>query len=552
MSHLRQEVIRRVQQAAKSFAADRGWNASDLPGVELTAPKQPEFGDFATNFALVAASSVKRPPREIAEDLAERLRADGAFESVEVAGPGFLNLRVSSCFLAEWVRIGLSEPERLCRVEPVTPEKYLVEFVSANPNGPIHVGHGRGAAFGDSLARVLSAAGHTVSREFYVNDGVNSEQMRLFALSVRCRYRELLGLEGEFPEGGYKGDYVDEVAREILNQHGPGHAEDGPEFFQPVAQDLMLEVQRRDLERFGVVFDTWFSEQSLFDRGSVQQAIEQLRAKGFLYEKDGALWLKSSEFGDDKDRIVVRSDGRPTYIASDIAYHKDKFDRGFDRLIDIWGADHHGYIPRMAAAIEAMGYDASRFEVIVTQIVRFLEGGEVKAMSKRDGTMVQLRDLMEEIGVDVARFFYLMRSVDAHMDFDLTLAKEHSEKNPVFYVQYAHARLCSLFRKADEMGFRADPAKAELLDERPERELILKAWDLCAEIERSVETRRVHNLTTYAMDLARCYHNFYDKCRVLREEDPDRTSARLALCELTRNALQAVCHLLGISAPEEM
>ncbi len=552
MSHLRHDVARRVRAAAESSAAEIGLDVRALPAVELTAPKRYEFGDFATNFALISSPVVKRPPREIAERLAERLAADEAFQAVDIAGPGFLNLRLSDSFMAEWLRMGLAEPERLRRLDAETPQKFLVEFVSANPNGPIHVGHGRGAAFGDSLARVLEAAGHQVSREFYVNDGVNSEQMRLFALSVRCRYRELLGLEGEFPEGGYKGEYVDDVARQILELHGDAHAEDGPEFFQPVAQELMLEVQRRDLERFGVVFDTWFSEQSLFDRGSVQEAIEQLKAKGFLYEKDGALWLKSTAFGDDKDRIVVRSDGRPTYIASDIAYHKDKFDRGFDRLIDIWGADHHGYIPRMAAAIEAMGYDASRFEVVVTQIVRFLEGGEVKQMSKRDGSMVQLSDLMDEIGVDVARFFYLMRSVDAHMDFDLSLAKEHSEKNPVYYVQYAHARLCSLFRKAEEMGFAADPSKAELLTERPERELILKAWELGAEIEKSFEARRVHNLTTYAVDLARCYHNFYDKCRILREEDPDRTVARLALCELTRNAIRAVCHLLGITAPEEM
>lgn len=552
MLHLRGDVAQRLSEAVARMAERQGVDGDPRPIVEVVASKRPDHGDYATNFPLVAAPSWKRAPREIGEALAEALRGDPAFDAVEVAGPGFLNLHLSPQYLGGWTAEAFHRGERLGTLEAHPSERFLVEFVSVNPNGPIHVGHGRGAAYGDTLSRVLEAAGHKVDREFYVNDGVNSEQMRLFALSVKCRYRELLGLCGEFPEGGYKGEYVDEVARQILEQHGDGHAEDGAQFFQPLAQELMMAIQRRDLERFGVVFDRWFSEQSLYDRGKVSEALEALKERGYVYEKEGALWLRSTEFGDDKDRIVIRSDGRPTYIASDIAYHKDKFDRGYDRLIDVWGADHHGYIARTAAGIQALGYDRERFEVIITQIVRFIEHGKTKQMSKRDGSLVRLSDLMDEIGVDVTRFFYLMRSVDAHMDFDLDLAREHSEKNPVYYVQYAHARITSLLAKAEEAGFKADPSQCSLLTDQPERELVLKIWDLPFEVGKAAATREVHILTAYAVDLARSFHNFYDKCRVIRPEDPERSVARLVLCEVTRSAIRAVCSLLGISAPDAM
>lgn len=552
MLHLRQDVTRRVSEAVRRAAERHAKEPECCPAVEVVASKRPDHGDFSTNFALVAAPGWKRAPRDIANALSEALQEDTAFEAVEVAGPGFVNLRLSARYLGGWTAEAFRREEHLGLLEPEAVESYLIEFVSVNPNGPIHVGHGRGAAYGDTLARVLAAAGYRVEREFYVNDGVNSEQMRLFALSVKCRYREMLGLPAEFPEGGYRGDYVDDIARQILSEYGDGHADDGADFFQPIAQGLMLAIQRDDLARFGVVFDRWFSEQSLYNEGKVQRAIEALKECGHVYEKDGALWLRSTAFGDDKDRIVIRSDGRPTYIASDIAYHKDKFDRGYDRLINVWGADHHGYIARTAAAIEALGYDRQRFEVVITQIVRFLEHGEPKQMSKRDGTLVRLSDLMDEVGVDVTRFFYLMRSVDAHMDFDLDLAREHSEKNPVYYVQYAHARITSLLAKAAESGFTADPSLCHLLVDQPERELALKIWDLPYEVQRAAESREVHSLTMYACDLARSYHNFYDKCRVLRPEDPQRSAARLALCTATRSAIRSVCSLLGISAPDAM
>ncbi len=541
-----QEAVERLRAAGKLPAA-----AAECP-VELSEPPNPERGDYATNFAMVAAGHLDKPPRETATLLAERLREDDAIESVEVAGPGFVNIRLKNAYLARWAVKAQQAGESIAKLEKDRPEKVLVEFVSVNPNGPIHLGHGRGAAYGDTLARILESAGDEVGREFYVNDGVNSQQMQLFALSVQAKYRELLGLEFEFPEEGYGGDYVGALAAQIRELHGDSHAGDGPEFFQSASQKLMIEGQRADLERFGVRFDTWFSEQALHDSGEVNAAIETLKQNRYAYEEDGALWLKSTAFGDDKDRCIVRSNGRMTYIASDIAYHKNKFDRGFDRLINVWGADHHGYIARTRAAIEALGYPGDRFDVAITQIVRFLRDGKVAPMAKRTGEMIPLAELMDEVGVDVTRFFYLMRSHDSHMDFDIDLAKEHSEKNPVFYVQYAHARICSLLKKAEEAGLASDPEHAERLVHPSERALIKKIWDLPFEVRRSADDREVHRLTTYAVELARQYHDFYEKCRVISPEEPERSSARLLLCEATLTTLRAAFNLLRISAPELM
>jgi arginyl-tRNA synthetase len=421
---------------------------------------------------------------------------------------------------------------------------------------------------------VLDAAGNNVSREFYVNDGVNSEQMRLFALSVAAKYRELLGLPSEFPDEGYRGEDVDLVAERLHETHADSKADEDVKFFQDASQVLMIAQQRDDLSRFGVIFDTWFSEQALHTDGKVDAAIAFLEQNGAAdrepysdevqidpdtkerkvvrnESEPGALWLRSTRYGDDKDRVIIRQDGRPTYIASDIAYHKDKFDRGFDHLIDVWGADHHGYIGRTTAAIEALGYDRSRFEAIIIQIVRFLKGGEVQRMQKRTGESIPLRDLMDDVGVDVARWFYLMRSHDTHMDFDLDLAKEHSEQNPVYYVQYAHARICSLISKAKEQGLEAGEIAGAVF-EQPERDLIKKVCDLHFEIGRAAESRQVHRLTTYAAELARQYHDFYEKCRVISPEEPERTRARLSLCEATRIGLRATFSLLGVSAPERM
>lgn len=547
---LRDDLTHRLQSAVErlkgSVIADTDYS------VEFTEPKNPAHGDFATAFALTNSKTTGAPPPLVAKALAEALQADSTFTSASAVSPGFVNVTLSDAYLAEWTVRSHRRGEALALSETDRPLKVLVEFVSANPNGPIHVGHGRGAAYGDSLARLLEATGHKVSREFYANDGTNSLQMQLFALSVRSRYRELVGLPPDFPEGGYAGDYIGQIAEEIRAARGDLHGEDGLEFWQPIAQDMMTHWQRRDLEAMHVVFDTWISEQSLHDSGKVAECMERLKQSGVIYEEDGALWLASSKFGDDKDRIVVRSNGQPTYIASDIAYHKDKFDRGWEHLINVWGADHHGYIARASAAIQALGYPKDALEILVMQLVRFLQGNEVVPMSKRSGDMVTLRELMEDVGPDVARFFFLMRSHDTHMDFDLDLAREHSEKNPVYYIQYAHARICSLLEKAKEAGFVADETCASDLADPAERDLIKKVCDLPFEVRRSAQLREVHRMTTYAIELARTYHNFYEKCRVLAPENPERTRARLLLCELTRSALRATFSILGISAPEKM
>ncbi|MCO5296459.1 MAG: arginine--tRNA ligase, partial [Fimbriimonadaceae bacterium] len=438
---IRSLLTRHLADAVASLVAAGTLPPAEYGTPEIAEPKNPDHGDFACAFALTAAKQAGMNPRAIAEALALELGTHEAIAAVEIAGPGFLNLRLDPAWLGSLAaQVGAGFERSPAEISL----KLNVEFVSVNPNGPITVGSGRGAAFGDTLCRVLEAAGHRVHREFYVNDGVNSEQMRLFAESVRHYVREAAGLASSFPEGGYKGDYVQEVAASVLAGH-PDAAEKDVDWFQRRSQELMIARQKKDLADFGVEFDTWFSEQSLHEEDAVSAALEKLKADGVSFEKDGALWLRSTEYGDDKDRVLVRADGRPTYIASDIAYHENKFSRGFDKLIDIWGPDHHGYIGRMKAAVAAAGHRPEQFEVIIFQIVRFVKEGQPAPMRKRDGNIYSLRDLMDEIGKasladdpdaeairlhggtenqrvrgrDVARFFYLMRSHDTHMDFDI-------------------------------------------------------------------------------------------------------------------------------------
>lgn len=546
---IRSDLAQKVNHAVCEVQG-KGELPENLPRADITEPRSADHGDYATSFALEASKVAGMPPRKIAELLAEQLEED-AFGSVEIAGPGFLNFRLADSYLADWARVA-SEAKSLARIQTAEPKKILIEFVSVNPNGPIHLGHGRGAAFGDSLARCLQAAGHCVTKEYYVNDGVNSLQMQLFGESVKAQYRRLLGLKYEVPEDGYKGESVEELAERILETSGKGHAEDDIGFWQSLSQDLMLETQRRDLARFGVTFDNWYSEQSLHDTGKVDAAIDELRATGVIYEQDGALFLKSTDYGDDRDRCVVRSNGKPTYIASDIAYHKDKFERGNDHLIDIFGPDHHGYVQRTFAAVESMGYKRDRLDILITQMVRFIKDGKPAPMRKRNGEYYRLSDLMDELGADVVRFFYLMRSIDTHMDFDIDLAHEQNDKNPVFYAQYAHARICSLMSKAAAEGFTADAGKLDTLVEQAERELVKKIWDLPYNVERIASDYGVHRLTTYATELARQYHYFYDKCPVLKAPTREIAQARLALCEAAALALRETLDLLGVSAPQEM
>ncbi len=600
--------------------------------IEIADPKNPDHGDFACNIAMVASKVAGKNPREFAEMLVEGVKINPSIESVEIAGPGFINLRLNSEFVAGYVgTINALGNNELAKQRPVeNPLKINVEFVSVNPNGPITIGSGRGAAYGSTLCNIFEAAGHTVHREYYINDGVNSEQMRLFAESVRAL------IKGEpVPENGYKGDYVHDVAMELQGQNLES-AE--VVVLQKASEHKMIEAQRSALTAFGVNYNTWFSEQSLHDAGTVAEEIKTLAAKGIantdptrtklklakggkiedvIIESQTAdvddegevqqaeataegetLWLRSTKLGDDMDRVLLRKDGRLTYIASDVAYHKDKFNRpqNADKLITILGPDHHGYIGRLTAVVAAMllepsepgepcqdEFDAKlyrdenekaacqkalkeareKLEVQIYQLVRFMKDGKPAPMRKRDGNIYALIDLMREIGTklkpegteaeqlesgkDVARFFYLMRSHDTTFDFDLDLAEKQSDENPVFYVQYAHARICSILEKAGEQG----DANLALLTHPKEKTLIKRIADLPNEVSRAAEDYGVHRLTTYAIELARAFHGFYGDCKVI-SEDAALTSARVQLCEATKKALKETLDLLGVSAPERM
>lgn len=572
-------------------AVERAGIALQGVAADVADAKNPEHGDFTLNYALVAAKGLGKNPREVAEALAKALSEEPDLERVEVAGPGFVNLSVKPAAVAAFVpQILALGPEGLPKSQAEIPKRVNVEFVSVNPNGPITIGSGRGAAFGDTLARVLAASGLEVSREYYINDGVNSEQMRLFAESVRHYVRETSGKESTFPEKGYKGDYVRDVAVEVATIYGAEAAEKDADWYQTVSQDLMIEQQRRDLGLFGVNFETWFSEQSLHNEGKVDAAMEKLRSLGVADEepysleietqgKDkiekrneeppGALWLRSTRFGDDKDRVLVRADGRPAYIAADVAYMESKLgDRGFDKAIYILGPDHHGYIARLEAVCQALGYDTDKLEVVIFQIVRFMREGKPAPMRKRDGNIYELRDLIEELGAqtapnaskeeqlrvgsDVTRFFYLMRSHETHMDFDIDLATQQSDENPVFYAQYAHARICSVLARAAEAGLSSEGFDPALLSDPRERALVRKILDLPFETARCAKDYGVHRLATYAVELARSYHHFYDGCRVIQTDQPELTRARLALCEAAKVGLRGVFGLIGVSAPERM
>jgi arginyl-tRNA synthetase len=433
-----------------------------------------------------------------------------------------------------------------------------IEFVSANPTGPLTLGHGRNAAVGDTLARLYEAAGYAVEREFYINDGENSTQIRNFALSVLTRYRQLLGEPAEMPEDGYHGEYVKEIAQGIRDQYGDSFAEGDPETvlkrFEQIAKQQMLEEQARDLATSACASTAGSRSRACTTRARCRRRWTTLRARGYAYEHEGALWLKSTAFGDEKDRVLVRANGMPTYLAADVAYHRDKFERGYDLMIDLWGADHHGYVARMKAAMAALGYDPNRLHILIYQLVNLFRGAEPVRMSKRAGEFITLREVMDEIGTDALRFFYLLRSHDSTLDIDIELAQEQSEKNPVYYVQYAHARICSIERTAAERGVAMpDPETTDLsvLTHPAEIALVKRLADLPDEIALAVRHDAPHRLTAYALEVARAFHGFYTECRVLGAE-PALQAARLLLTQATRTTLARTLGLLGVSAPERM
>ncbi|MBP6965169.1 MAG: arginine--tRNA ligase [Armatimonadetes bacterium] len=535
-------------------------NCAEIPEIALEPPKSREFGDFTTNIAMMMAREARMAPRRLAELVLARLStADGLIERAEVAGGGYINLYLKPEWLHDTLIRIADEGEAYGRSEAGRGTKVQVEYVSANPNGPIHIAHGRGGAVGDVIANMLEAVGCDVTRESYINDARTSLQMQNFGRSVNARYMQALGHDFPLPDDAYRGEYVTDIARKIVEKDGEAHLslseDERVRLFTDLGEEMMLEEQKADLEKFGVKFDVWFSEQALHDTGKVQEAVERLKDRGYAYEKADALWLKSTEFGDDKDRTLVRSNGQPTYIAADAAYHADKLDRGFDRVIDVWGPDHHGYISRTKAAVAALGYDSDNIEIIIFQVVRLYSGGELVMMSKRAGDVVLLADLIEEVGRDAARFFFLMRSHDSGLDFDLELAKSQSNDNPVYYVQYAHARICSILRKAlEEEGIRisrASETDLSVLRHESEIELMKKLGEFPDLVQMAAEAREPHRLTRYAQDLAAVFHGFYTDCRVI-SEDAALTAARLVLVDSARTVLANNLRLLGIGAPEKM
>ncbi len=569
-----------ITATLEAAIADGRLPLDDLPAVSVERPRDPSHGDWSTNVALISAKAAGMPPREIAEMVAVDLRGRlaGVADAVEIAGPGFINVRLARGVLADVVS-QVREQGAAFGAGVSSGRRVQVEFVSANPVGPMHVGHGRWAALGDSIARILEHAGDDVQREFYVNDA--GVQMDIFAASVSARYLELCGREVEFPEDGYRGAYITEIAREIYEEEATCWLDATPAsreaHFKEKAYVAVLGHLRQVLHGMGVDFDVWFSERTLHEPGSdggptaIERGIARLREAGYLVEHEGALWFRSTDFGDDKDRVLIKADGSYTYFAADVAYHADKYDRGFDLVIDIWGADHHGYVKRMESAVAALGHPG-KLEVIIGQMVNLFRNGEVVRMSKRTGEMVTFEDLLDEVGADAARYFFLRRSTDQALDFDIALAKERSADNPVYYVQYAHARICSILRKAsgadtadesvDIAGVAAritvDATALGLLGSEPgtlageaELGLLRTLAEFPEVVEIAARQRAPHKLTTYAEDLAGAFHQFYTHCQVV-VDDPQLRSARLALADAARLVLARSLSLLGVSAPQRM
>mgnify|MGYP000005796132 FL=1 len=530
---------------------------SPFPEIVVEKPKDEKMGDFSTNVAMTLARSERKNPKVIAESVARYLKnGSNDLSQVEIAGPGFINLKISHEFFLQRLRSAVKQGDDFGQTDVGQGTKVLIEFVSANPTGPLHVGHGRGAAVGDALARILKKSGYDLSTEYYINDVGN--QMNFLGRSTWLRYRELLGEAIEFPDDHYRGEYIKDIANEIIEQKRDEFLnlpeEECIPFFRKYATDNILQGIQKDLAEFRVTFDNWFSEQSLYDDNSVEKAIEWLKGKGHIYEKDGAVWLKSSAFNDDKDRVLVKKTGEKTYFCSDIAYHQNKINRGFKKIINLMGADHHGYVPRMEAVLEAMGYDKKIFKILLIQFVSLLRAGEKFSMSTRAGEFETLRDVVSEVGVDVARYYFLMRSSDTHLEFDLELAKKENSENPVFYIQYAHARICSIFRTAGEKGVvwnRSNEVDLSLLVEGEEFGIIRAVLAFPEIVEKSARALEVHRISHYLLDMVSRFHGYYSRHRVI-SDDKALTLARLSLLDAIRITIRNGFELMGISSPEKM
>jgi arginyl-tRNA synthetase len=553
-------AVEQIQQKVKSAIHEAILQANlteeeNIPSIMLETPRNKENGDYATNIAMQLTKIAKKPPRAIAEAIVEHInKENGSIESIDIAGPGFINITLKKDYLQEVVKTVLDQGAAYGRSNSGNGEKIQVEFVSANPTGDLHLGHARGASVGDSLSNVLDFAGYDVEREYYINDA--GSQIDNLALSVEARYFQALGEERELPEDGYHGQDIIDIAGKLVDDFGDKYKnmpeKERYEFFREYGLKYELEKLKTDLENFRVPFDNWFSESTLYGSGKIESAMKKLRENGHIFEEDGATWFRSTTFGDDKDRVLIKNDGSFTYITPDIAYHEDKIQRGFDTLINIWGADHHGYIPRMMAAIEALGYGKDKLEVIVAQMVHLYKDGERMMMSKRTGKAVTLRELVEDVGLDAVRYFFVMRSGDTQMDFDLDLAVSESNENPVYYAQYAHARISSILRQSKELDLNPSAEGAALLTAEREIDLLKKIGDFPQVVADAARMRAPHRVATYIQELAAAFHSFYNAEKVLDPANRELSEARLALITATRTTIANALNLIGVSAPEKM
>ena len=552
---MKETVIQGIRAALAAAVSAGDLPDGEYPDVLLEVPPQKEFGDFATNIAMQSARIAHKSPRMIADVILKHLDAPW-LEKAEVAGAGFINFFLKHDIIYDTLCHILEQGKQYGQAPLRAEDTVQVEYVSANPTGPLHVGHGRGAAYGSALVNLLRAAGYNVQSEYYINDAGN--QMNNLAASVNARYLELLGKKAEIPENGYHGADIIDTARAIIEQDGDKYLQmdekDRLEIFKNRAYEEKLKALKRDLESFNVTFDKWFSERTLHPE-AIKKACETLKGNGNMYEKDGALWLKSTAYGDDKDRVVIRDNGVPTYLAADIAYHKNKYERQFKKLINIWGADHHGYVARVKAAMAALGLDPNQLEILLLQMVSLFRNGELVKMSKRTGQAITLNELIEEVGTDAARYFFIMRSLDTQLDFDLDLAKSHSNENPVYYIQYANARIFSIYKQIAENGDVFDMTwkntKWDKLKEERELALIKKMAAYPEEIRKAAADRAPHRIAHFVYEMAGLFHAFYNNCHII-QSDKELEEARLALVTAVQITIANCLAVLGISAPETM
>ncbi|GAB0249563.1 arginine--tRNA ligase [Staphylococcus pseudintermedius] len=540
-----QEIEKSIQQANI---------VESIPEIKIEIPKDTKNGDYATNIAMVLTKLAKRNPREIAQLIVDHLDTEAAHvKKIDIAGPGFINFYLDSSYLNAVIDQALELDTQFGRVAESKNKKILVEYVSANPTGDLHIGHARNAAVGDTLCNILDAAGYDVTREYYINDAGN--QITNLAKSIEARYLQHLGQKAEMPADGYHGQDIKNIGADLAEKQ-PNlmdlSDDERLKTFRQLGVDYEMAKLKQDLADFNIHFDNWFSETSLYEKGEIKAVLERMKENGYTYEQDGAMWLRTTDFKDDKDRVLIKKDGTYTYFLPDIAYHYDKFQRGNDNLINLFGADHHGYINRLKASLETFGVDSDRLEIQIMQMVRLMQDGEEVKMSKRTGNAITLREIMDEVGIDAARYFLTMRSADTHFDFDMALAKEQSQDNPVYYAQYAHARICSILRQAEAQGYQVEKgADYQTITNDKAIELLKKVAEFEPMIEGAAEARAPHRVTNYIQDLAAHFHKFYNAEKVLTE-DQAKTKAHLALIDAVRITLRNALQLVGVTAPEQM